>query len=330
MTAERGTHEELRTLLVAATGGHLEQLFRIRDRLTPACGEVDWVTHDDPQSRSLLAGESVRTVAYVPPRGYREILANTPQAWRIVHEGGYRRVISTGAGVAVPFLAAARLAGIECHYIESAARADGPSLTGRIVARMPGVRLYSQYQRWAGGRWHYRGSLFDSFSPVETPAPSIRRVVVTLGTMRTYGFRRAVDRLSRVLPEVLAPDAEVLWQIGITDGSDLSGDVRARIPGAELRAAIAEADLVVAHSGIGSAITALELGKRPVLLPRRPQYDEHVDDHQALIAGELGRRRLAVSVEADAVTAADLIDAASARVSSSGSVRPFELIGEGR
>lgn len=319
-----------KTLLVAATGGHLEQLYRIRPRLVPECGEIQWVTHDDPQSRSLLAGEPVRLVPYVPPRGYREIARNTPAAWKMIRDGGYDRVISTGAGVAIPFLAAARISGVECHYIESAARADGPSVTGRIAAKMPGVRLYSQYQAWATGDWNYRGSLFDNFEAIQRTQPTIRRVVVTLGTMRTYGFRRAVDRLLKVLPEVLAPDAEVLWQLGVTDDRGMTGDVRSSVPNVELRKAMADADLVIAHSGIGSALTALELGKRPVLLPRRPEFDEHVDNHQALIAGELDRRSLAVSAEADRVDADHLVRAASGKIIDHESARPFQLLAAGR
>lgn len=318
-----------KTLLVAATGGHLEQLYRIRPRLVPECGEIQWVTHDDAQSRSLLAGEPVRLVPYVPPRGYREIARNTPAAWRMIRDGGYDRVISTGAGVAIPFLAAARISGVECHYIESAARADGPSVTGRIAAKMPGVRLYSQYQAWATGDWNYRGSLFDNFEAIQTIQPTIRRVVVTLGTMRTYGFRRAVDRLLKVLPEVLAPDGEVLWQLGVTDDSGMTGDVRSSVPNVELRQAMRDADLVIAHSGIGSALTALELGKRPVLLPRRPEFDEHVDNHQALIAGELDRRSLAVFAEADRVDADHLVRAASGKIIGHESARPFQLVAVG-
>ena len=314
-----------RTLLVAATGGHLEQLFRISQRLHPASGEVVWVTHEDDQSKSLLRGLDVHYVPYVPPRGYRQIARVLPQANRIVGQGHFDRVVSTGAGVALPFFLAARLRGIRCHYIESAARADGPSLTGRIVSRIPGVRLYTQYERWATERWQYRGSLFDSFQAEEIGLPPVKRVVVTLGTMRTYGFRRLVDRLLEVLPEVTEPGADVMWQVGVTPDHDIPGRVAASYPSSEMREAIAEADLVIAHSGIGSAITALELGKRPVLVPRRIAFDEHVDEHQALIARELHGRDLAVVAEADAVTVENLRHAASGRVLTDELHRTFEL-----
>lgn len=314
-----------RTLLVAATGGHLEQLFRISRRIVPASSAVQWVTHRDAQSESLLGEESVHYVPYVPPRGYRQIAALLPDARRTLKRGGFDRVISTGAGIAIPYLITARARGLPCHYIESAARADGPSLTGRIVSKVPGVRLYTQYQSWAGKRWSYRGSLFDSFAVEEVPDEPVNRVVVTLGTMRTYEFGRLVQRLNSILPNVLAPGAEVLWQVGVTRAQPDFGRVEARVPGAELRQAISDADLVVAHSGIGSAITALEMGKRPLLVPRRVSYGEHVDNHQELIARELGKRGLAIEVEADRVTEADLLRAARGRVGASTELGPFSL-----
>lgn len=314
------------TLLVASTGGHLEQLWRLSRGFEPPSDGVVWVTHEDFQSRSLLADEDVRWVPYVPPRGYRQLVTTIPRARAILREQAYARVASTGAGLAVPFLLAARQMGIPAHYIESAARADGPSLSGRILQRVPGIHRYSQYEHWADHRWTYQGSLFDTFAVQEGEVPPIRRVVVTLGTMRTYGFRRLVDRLIALLPEVTEPDADILWQVGVTDPTGIPGRVSASVPGDELRAAIADADLVIAHSGIGSALTALEAGRRPVLVPRRSALGEHVDDHQELIAGELSQRDLAITAEADRLTADDLRRAAAGRVAAGSEGFRFPLV----
>ena len=60
-------------------------------------------------------------------------------------------------------------AGLHCHYIESAARSDGPSKTARMISQIPGVHLYTQYPAWADDKWHYRGAVFDSFVPVDEP-----------------------------------------------------------------------------------------------------------------------------------------------------------------
>jgi UDP-N-acetylglucosamine transferase subunit ALG13 len=75
--------------------------------------------------------------------------------------------------------------------------------------------------------------------------------------------------------------------------------------------AVAEADLVISHSGVGTALLTLEHGKVPVLLPRRRDRHEHTDDHQRLIAEELGRRNLAVWADPDELTAADLVRAST-------------------
>lgn len=313
----RQTLPQSGTLLVGSTGGHLEELFRLKDRLAPATGPVEWVTFDDPQARSLLAGERVHYLPYMPPRGYLPVLKSLPAAHKILRRGAFERVVSTGSGIALPFFTAARTLDVRCHYIESAARTTGPSLTGKLVSRIPGTHLYTQHESWASDRWGYAGSLFDAFEGVDSGARSsanVRKVVVTLGSMRTYGFRRAVERLVALLPHVTGDDAEVLWQVGATDTSGLPIDARDVIPAHELASAIAAADLVIAHAGIGSALTALEAGKLPVLVPRRQEQGEHVDDHQVLIADDLDRRQLAVSRDADELTSDDLLRAAAGAV----------------
>ncbi len=304
------------TLLVASTGGHLEQLMRLRDRLGPTLGPTEWATFDGSQSRALLRGETVHHVDYIRPRDLAAALRAAPAARRVLRDGGYRAVVSTGAGIALPFFIAAAARQVPRYYIESAARSTGPSLTGRLVASIPGSRLFTQYPGWADDRWAYVGSLFDGFAPgpadrapLHGAAPA-RRVVVTLGTMPRYGFRRAVERLSAILPEVCTPDAEVLWQVGATDLDGLAVRGSNQVPADELQQAIREADLVVAHGGIGSALTTLDAGRVPVLLPRRAAFDEHVDDHQVMICDHLGGRGIAVSREVDQLTAADLWHAA--------------------
>ncbi|RYG86062.1 MAG: hypothetical protein EON59_10845, partial [Alphaproteobacteria bacterium] len=70
---------EPRTLLVAATGGHLMQLTRLVRRIELA-GRPLWVTFDAPQSRSLLEGQEVHYVRFTAPRDYLNVLRNVGQA----------------------------------------------------------------------------------------------------------------------------------------------------------------------------------------------------------------------------------------------------------
>ncbi|MDO5663198.1 MAG: glycosyltransferase [Brachybacterium sp.] len=305
-----------RRLLVASTGGHLEQLARLEPRLRPEASYAEFVTFDDQQSRSLLAGRRVSYVPRIPPRGLRQALQAVPHAIRILRAGRFDSVVSTGSAIAVPFMLAARSMGVECHYIESAARTDGPSLTGRILARVPGMHLYSQYPDWALDPWGYGGSVFDGFTSTETDerrTTSVDRVVVTFGTMQGYPYRRAVEVVHRLLPEFAAPDATVLWQVGDTPVDDLPIQAAGLVPSRDLQQAITEADLVIAHAGVGSSLQFLDAGLCPVLLPRSAARREHIDDHQWLIARELAGRNLAVSRDADDLTVSDIETALSRR-----------------
>jgi UDP-N-acetylglucosamine--N-acetylmuramyl-(pentapeptide) pyrophosphoryl-undecaprenol N-acetylglucosamine transferase len=292
------------TLLVAAAGGHLAQLHRLAPRLDVIDDDRLWVTFDGPQSRSLLAGENVEFVPYVGPRHLAAALLNLRRARKILHKVEPSVVVSTGSAVAMSFLPLARMHGAKTIYIESAARADGPSLTGRLLQRTPGVQRFTQYRMWADDSWSYVGSVFDGFTPAPATPPSGRplKVVVTCGLIEGYGFRRLITRLLQILPH----DAEVLWQVGDTDMSGLPVESVRSLPWIDLAAAMKAADIVVAHTGIGSAIDAMESGKCPVLVPREARHGEHVDDHQRQIAAELAARGLAIYRSAEELTMDDL------------------------
>jgi UDP-N-acetylglucosamine transferase subunit ALG13 len=53
---------------------------------------------------------------------------------------------------------------------------------------------------------------------------------------------------------------------------------------AEMEAMVREAAVVVCHGGPGTIMLAATLGKRPIVVPRRKRYGEHVDDHQCAFA----------------------------------------------
>ena len=300
----------VKTLLVASEGGHLIELSILAERLSLP-GEHAWVTFDTAQSRSLLGGQEVH---FAPFAGSRDLLGTARAAWwarDFLRDHRFDTVVSTGASIALAVLPLAARAGADCYFIESATRTDGPSLTGRLLTPFRSIQLRTQYERWAGQRWKYQVSIFDGFRsrPAAQPLP-LCRVVVSLGMHKGFGFRRLLERLVRIIPDGM----DVLWQVGYTDASGLGIDSVRSLPTPELNRAMAGSDIVITHAGIGSAISALRVGKRPVLVPRRKQFGEHVDDHQVRIAAELDRRELVVYAEADELAWADVVRAASWRV----------------
>ncbi|MGN6558662.1 MAG: glycosyltransferase [Solirubrobacterales bacterium] len=312
------------TLLVASNGGHLKELHHLRDRIDGIEPPFSWVTFDTPQARSLLAGEEVDYVPFVGGRDPLNVARNLGCARRIFRRRRPRAVLSTGSAVALPYFAYGRARRLPCHFVESAARMDGPSLSGRLMTRIPGVNLYTQYETWADERWRFRGSVFDSFAGEENPdrPTQLEKVVVTLGTYRGVDFSRLVQRLLEVLP----PEAEVLWQTGATDVSRFEIEAHAAIPEADLTEAMREADAVVAHAGVGTALAAFEVGKCPLLVPRRTTHGEAVDDHQVQTAHDLADRGLALSVEASELTLEDLLAAGERRVVCSAQTPVFETV----
>lgn len=313
-------------LLVAESGGHLDQLHRLEPRLHPRFDAVTYVTSSTDQSRSLLQGKDVRFVPRVPPRGARMAARSLAPAARIMRELGITHVISTGSAIALPYLLAARALRLNAHYIESATRTDGPSLSGKILQRVPGVHLYTQHRHWADRSWLHRGSVLDGFALQESAEhPRLDRVVVTLGTMSRYPFERAVQAVRRVLVRSAGPHTRILWQIGDAKPHDLPGEVQSTVPAARLRAEIADADLVFAHAGTGSSLQILDAGRVPLLLPRSASRGEHVDDHQSLIARELASRGLAVTADPDELSIEHVRQALGLRVLKEPSAARFDL-----
>ncbi len=306
-------------LLVANDGGHIMQLHTLRRRLD-ITDDLLWMTPRTAQTESLLAGERVRWTRPCPTRDVAALLRNTWDARDVFTQNDISIAVSTGAALALAVLPEARLHGIPCVYIESATRVTGPSLSGALLARVPGIKMYTQSDSMTSRRWQFLASpwdVYESGAPADPtavratdrPGPDVRSMVVSLGTS-PYGFRRLVERLIAIVP----PDVEVLWQTGTTDVSGLGITTRAAVPSAELEVAIQRADVVVSHAGTGAALSALEAGRCPILVPRRAARFEHVDDHQLQIALDFALRDLAIVRGVEHLKYDDLLLAAARTV----------------
>jgi UDP-N-acetylglucosamine--N-acetylmuramyl-(pentapeptide) pyrophosphoryl-undecaprenol N-acetylglucosamine transferase len=309
------------TLFVATTGGHLAQLLELSDRL-PVDGDAVWVTHANEQSTSLLAGRDVEYVPYVGVRNVPDLARTLPLARALHRRRRFTRAYSTGSGLALAYLPYLAARGVECHYIESAARVDAPSLTGRVLQRAPRVRTYSQYPQWSSRRWPYGGSVLDRYRAVpghrELGDPV--RVVVTVGTALEFPFRRLFAHLAGLLVDggplarATGRRVEVLWQTGGTPVEDLPLHPTPFLPARDLEKAIADADIVVSHAGTGSALAILGAGRFPVLAVREERHGEAGDDHQGQLADELVRRGLGVRLGIADMTVQNLLESAAVDV----------------
>lgn len=151
--AEPAVPDRAHVLLVGSAGGHLAQLLR----LEPWWRHHDrtWVTFEKPDATSLLADETVIWAHHPTTRNVPNLLRNLALAVREIRRLRPDVVISTGAGVALPFFVMARLVGIPTVYVEVFDRIDSATLTGRLC-RPFSTRFCVQ---WPEQQPLYRGSV---------------------------------------------------------------------------------------------------------------------------------------------------------------------------
>lgn len=106
-------------------------------------------------------------------------------------------------------------------------------------------------------------------------------ILVTVGTNEA--------RFDRLLLEIdaLPPGEELIVQHGPSHVRPARATCVDYLPFDELVALLRRARVVVTHAGVGSVMTALTNGKRPIVVPRLARYGEAVDDHQLPFAVRL-------------------------------------------
>ena len=146
-------------LLVCSSGGHLLQLHELRDAWAPF--PRTWVTFDKSDARSLLRDERVIHAFGPTNRNIPNLLRNLRLAWTVIRRERPAAMLTTGAGVAVPFAWVARLHRIPVVYVESFTRIEALSLSARMISPVA-TRLYGQWPELAqrARRVRFAGNLF--------------------------------------------------------------------------------------------------------------------------------------------------------------------------
>jgi UDP-N-acetylglucosamine transferase subunit ALG13 len=133
-------------------------------------------------------------------------------------------------------------------------------------------------------------------------------ILLTLGT-HEQPFDRAIDMV-----EALAGDEPVLVQHGHTPPrlGTAGFEWVEFVERERMRELVAEASTVICHAGVGCIVTAVSLGKTPVVIPRLARHGEHVDDHQLQITTEMEAAGMVVAC-VDASALAGAVEAARTR-----------------
>ena len=142
-----------RVLFVGSSGGHLAQLLALKPWW--AGRERHWVTFPTTDARSQLDGEPVTWAYHPTTRHLGNLLRNSLLALRVMRRERPEVVVSTGAGVALPFFVLARLTRTRTVYVEVYDRLDTRTLTARLCR--PFTDLFCV--QWEEQRALYPGSV---------------------------------------------------------------------------------------------------------------------------------------------------------------------------
>jgi UDP-N-acetylglucosamine:LPS N-acetylglucosamine transferase len=155
----RRARESGPVLLVCSSGGHLMQLHALEQAWEPY--DRVWVTFDKSDARHLLSEERVIHAFGPTNRNIPNLLRNLRLALRVVRRERPSAILTTGAGVAVPFAWIGRLHGVPTVYVESFTRIGALSLSARMIAPIA-RRLYVQWPETATARRgaRFAGNLF--------------------------------------------------------------------------------------------------------------------------------------------------------------------------
>jgi UDP-N-acetylglucosamine--N-acetylmuramyl-(pentapeptide) pyrophosphoryl-undecaprenol N-acetylglucosamine transferase len=294
-------------LFAASAGGHLDLLRAIAPDVVEDAEPV-WVTSQTPRGERLR--RDAAQVELLPEYGRSPAAAvrNVLAAARTVIRHRPRTVVTSGAGVVAPFCALARLAGARLVFVETMARVNSPSTTARLLSRIAS-RVVVQWPELAPALPRAevcRPTLLENVPAGEPPPGS--GTVVAVGT-HAQPYTRLLEIVQHAIEDGLLPQP-VRAQVGPANWRLAGAEATPYVGREELGQAVRSAEVVVCHGGAGIISSALEAGRKPIVVPRRAALGEHVDDHQYQLTRKLADWGLVVSVE-DQITAADVAAAGS-------------------
>ena len=110
-------------------------------------------------------------------------------------------------------------------------------------------------------------------------------IFVTVGT-HEQGLDRLLIELDRLI-ETGGIKQEVFAQIGYSKYIPKNYEYKEMLSYDLMDEYVKKSDIVITHGGPGSIFHPLRYGKIPIVVPRNPEFNEHVDNHQILFTKRL-------------------------------------------
>lgn len=120
-------------------------------------------------------------------------------------------------------------------------------------------------------------------------------IFVTVGT-HEQPFNRLVEYMDKWARE---HKEEVIIQTGYSTYEPKYCEWSKMFPYQEMRKKVEEARIVITHGGPSSFIMPLQIGKMPIVVPRKYDFNEHVNNHQVTFSKAVEERMGTIKVVED-------------------------------
>ena len=119
-------------------------------------------------------------------------------------------------------------------------------------------------------------------------------IFVTVGT-HEQGMDRLLIELDKLVSEKKI-SSDIFAQIGYSKYKPKNYKYKELIAYDEMDDLVRKAEIVITHGGPGSIFHPLKYAKIPIVVPRNPIFNEHVDNHQILFAKKLEQNNKIIAV----------------------------------
>lgn len=122
-------------------------------------------------------------------------------------------------------------------------------------------------------------------------------IFVTVGTHEQQ-FNRLVKKIDDLKKEGII-DEEVIVQIGYSTYEPRYCTWKKLFPYSEIERSMNNARIIITHGGPSSFIMPLQIGKVPVVVPRKYEFGEHINNHQVEFTNAILKRNIGIIVVKD-------------------------------
>lgn len=129
-------------------------------------------------------------------------------------------------------------------------------------------------------------------------------IFVTVGT-HEQPFNRLVEYMDKW---AAVHEEEVIIQTGFSTYEPTNCHWQKLFPYHEMVRNVGEARIVITHGGPSSFIMPLQIGKIPIVVPRKFEFNEHVNDHQVDFCKQVAQRKGNIIVVEDVNKLRDTIE----------------------